>query len=401
MPRRTRKEIFLSLIPLMILALWGCAGRTAPKPAEAPMLKPISSFSYPKFEDDMAMDGLSHAIEQSLCYYRKLDPEQRIAFGENTFPVGEVLNAMAEFSAFVAARPSPECLREFIHQRFRLYQIGGADGESVKFTGYYEPVIKGALASSDAYPHPIYGKPRDLVTVDLSGFSEEFQGKRITGRWTGETFVPYHDRIAIETTGALEGYADILAWTDDPVDLFFLQIQGSGKLILEDGGILRLQYAASNGKPYRSIGKWLVEQGRIEKERMSMQAIREYLAAHPQEREDILRVNPSYVFFEAGENGPKGAIGVALTPGRSIATDSRLFPKGALAFIMTRKPLIDAKGEICEWRDFSRFVVNQDTGGAIRGPSRADIFWGSDDYAKIAAGHLQHMGALYFLAPVR
>lgn len=386
---------------LMALLVWGCGGVPSSKSTEADALRLISPLSYPEFKDDMALDGLCRAIEQSLGHYRKLDPDQAIVFGKDAFTVAEVMNAMAEFSAFVGQKPSERGLREFIHRRFRLYRAGGPEGEGVKFTGYYEPVVTGALARSDAFSHPIYGKPRDLATVDLSGFSEELQGKRITGRWTGATFVPYHDRSAIETSGVMEGYADILAWTDDPVGLFFLQVQGSGRLVLENGQMLYLQYAASNGRPYRSIGKWLVEEGRIEQERMSMQAIREYLAAHPEEVDGILRVNPSYVFFQAGKDGPRGSIGVELTPGRSIATDHRLFPKGVLAFMMAQKPLIDAQSQIQGWRDFSRFVVNQDTGGAIRGPARADIFWGSGDYAAIAAGHLQHTGVLYFLAPLR
>ena len=177
----------------------------------------------------------------------------------------------------------------------------------------------------------------------------------------------------------------------------FLQIQGSGKLILRDGSTISAGYSAKNGLPYRSIGRYMMEKGFLTKEEMSMQAIREYLARHPETVRDVLYYNPSYVFFRRLEKGPLGNLGVPLTPGRSIALDSGLFPKGALGFITCKKPVMDNKGRVKEWEEFSRFVLNQDTGGAIKGAGRADIFWGNGPYAEAAAGHQNHKGELYIL----
>jgi membrane-bound lytic murein transglycosylase A len=236
-----------------------------------------------------------------------------------------------------------------------------------------------------------------LTTVDLSLFSPQFEGKTIIGRYTNQRVVPYYDRKEIENEGLLEGKVQEIAWLKDRIDLFFLQIQGSGKIYFDNGKTIDVHYHATNGQPYRSIGKLLVDQGKIPLEEISMQKIRDYLRRHPEEIETILNYNPSYVFFKIEPNGPIGCLEAKLTPGRSIALDSRLFPPAGLAFIETKKPLINADETIQKWMSFSRFVLNQDTGGAIRGPARADLFWGNGPYAEIAAGHMQEFGTLYFL----
>ena len=209
--------------------------------------------------------------------------------------------------------------------------------------------------------------------------------------------MPYYDRKEIENEGRLEGKTGVIAWLKDRIDLFFLQIQGSGKIHLDTGGTIDVHYQATNGQPYRSIGKLLVDEGKIPREKISMQKIRDYLNHHPEEIETVLNYNPSYVFFKIEQNGPLGCLGVRLTPGRSIALDSRLYPAGGLALIETQKPLINGDGTILKWKSFSRFVLNQDTGGAITGPGRADIFWGNGTNAEITAGHMQEFGSLYFL----
>ena len=208
--------------------------------------------------------------------------------------------------------------------------------------------------------------------------------------------MPYYSRKEIEA-GALSEKGLELAWLKSPVDVAFLHIQGSGRLRLKDGGHLTVGYSTSNGHTYRSIGRFMLDRGLLTKEEMSMQAIQRYLSDHPEAVTGILNHNPSYIFFRPLKTGPVGNIGVPLTPGRSLALDSKRFPKGALGFISCRKPTLGPEGEITEWRKFSRFVVNQDTGGAIKGPGRADIFWGSGPYAEAAAGHLKHEGALYLL----
>jgi len=250
---------------------------------------------------------------------------------------------------------------------------------------------------SEQYRFPIYSRPRDLITIDLSLFHEKFRGEKIIGRYTDQSVVPYYDRSEIETDGVLEDKAEVLAWAKDPVDVFFLQIQGSGKVQLEDGDVFNVHYQTTNGRPYRSIGKLLIDEEKISVTDMSMQKIREYLHNHPDEIDAVLNYNPSYVFFKVEPNGPLGNINVKLTPGRSIALDRSVFPPAALAFIETEKPVIDDAGQIQSWQRFSRFALNQDTGGAIKGPGRADLFWGNGPYAEIAAGHLKHTGSLYFL----
>jgi membrane-bound lytic murein transglycosylase A len=179
--------------------------------------------------------------------------------------------------------------------------------------------------------------------------------------------------------------------------VFFLQIQGSGKIFLDTGEVINVHYHGSNGRPYRSIGKLLIEEQKIPREEMSMQKIRSYLHAHPEEMASVFNYNPSYVFFKIEPEGPLGSINVLLTPGRSVALDRRIFPHAALAFIQTQKPVLNSAGHIDRWVECRRFVLNQDTGGAIRGPGRADLFWGNGPYAEIAAGHLAHLGELYFL----
>ncbi|MFZ3046735.1 MAG: MltA domain-containing protein, partial [Desulfatirhabdiaceae bacterium] len=208
-----------------------------------------------------------------------------------------------------------------------MYRSTGreTDGQ-VLFIGYYEPFLNGSLNSSARYAWLLYDLPDDLVTVDLGLFSDKFKGEKITGRLSGKTVVPYWERKDIEKSGVMSGKARVLAWVDDPVDLFFLQIQGSGKIRLDTGPVINVHYHGSNGRPYRSVGNLLIERGLIQKQDMSMQRIREYLKAHRDQMDEILNYNPSYVFFRTEPDGPIGSIGVPLTPGRSVAVDRRIFP---------------------------------------------------------------------------
>ena len=252
------------------------------------------------------------------------------------------------------------------------------------------------------YKFPLPGikvfTPDDLIRIDLSPFSEELRGKSIIARVEGKNVLPYFERDQIEDRKVLAGKDLEIAWLKDPVDVAFLQIQGSGRLQLKQGGSMGVGYAAKNGRPFRSIGRYLLDKGLLSREELSMQRIRRFLAEHPEMLDEVLNHNPSYVFFRVLGDGPVvGNISVPLTPGRSLALDYRLFPKGALAFITLEKPVIGDMGEITGWKNFSRFVLNQDTGGAIRGAGRADLFWGSGSYAEVAAGHTKHDGDLYIL----
>ncbi len=208
--------------------------------------------------------------------------------------------------------------------------------------------------------------------------------------------VPYYSREEIDQKKTLAGKGLEILWCSDMVDIYVLQVQGSGKVDLGDGNVLSVLYDGQNGRPYKSIGKYLIDTGAMTSENMSLQATREYLRSHPDKLTDVLNQNQSYVFFRLDTGPSIGNIGVALTPGRSIATDAKLFPKGALGFIVTQKPVIE-NGVIRQWVPFTRFVVNQDTGGAIKGPGRADLFCGQGPEAELTAGNLQHEGELYFL----
>ncbi|MBW2538450.1 MAG: MltA domain-containing protein [Deltaproteobacteria bacterium] len=381
------------------LLLAGCAvfKKRPPKVRETALIR-IAPSEHPEFSDDMAYDGLEQCILQSILYLKKVPDARKFRFGEDVFDAAHMIRSMEHFLHFIQTKPSKQQLRKYISSNYLVYRsVGSGNLGQILFTGYYEPFLEGSLEKSTEYRFPIYARPSDLTTIDLSLFLPEFKGKKIVGRHTDQTVVPYYDRKDIEYKGILEGKAVEIAWLKDQVDLFFLQIQGSGKICLDNNEIIHVHYHATNGRPYRSIGKMLIDNGKIPREEMSMQKIRAYLHDHPEEAETVLNYNPSYVFFKIEQDGPIGSLGVKLTPGRSVALDRRLFPLAGLAFVETKKPLINSDEKIHSWTDFARFMLNQDTGGAIKGPGRADMFWGDGIYAEIVAGHMQHYGKLYFL----
>jgi membrane-bound lytic murein transglycosylase A len=387
----------LILIAALAVLIAGCPAPIK-KPPEERVLIRKSSFSYPDFHDDLELDGLEHSILKSLEYFERVPADRTYQFGEDQFDAAHLIKSLQHFLDFIRMNPSNRELRKFIRSNYIVYQSVGRDqrGE-VLFTGYYEPHLSGRLDRDEEYQYPIYALPTDLMKIDLSPFSEKYKGQSIVGRYTDQTVVPYHDRREIDEENALVGKAEPLVWIKDPVDVFFLQIQGSGKVFLDTGDVINVHYHGTNGRPYRAIGGLLIREQKIPKEEMSMQKIRAYLNDHPEEMASVFNYNPSYVFFKLETEGPLGNISVLLTPGRSIALDRRIFPPAALAFIKTQKPIVDGAGQIDSWTDCNRFVLNQDTGGAIRGPGRADLFWGNGPYAEIAAGHLAHTGELYFL----
>ena len=348
--------------------------------------------------DDLDRISLEQAVRNSLRYYERLPADTKFRFGRDTVPLERVKRSLETFLALLAESTSWEELAQGVRKRFRIYQAAGKGGNhEVLFTGYYEAIIQGSLTPDELYRFPVYGVPTDMTIVDLEKFRPQYRGIRLVGRCQGNQVVPYFSREEIDTAGALAGKGYELAWVADPVALFFLQIQGSGRIRLVNGDSFRVGYAASNGRPYRSIGGVLIERGVIPPDEMSMQAIRRYLLDHPEETVEVLNTNPSYVFFRKLDEGPLGSLSVPVTPGRSIATDPTLFPRGALAFIECQKPIFAKDGVITGWQPLARYVLNQDTGGAIRGPARVDLFWGSGPLNQIAAGHLRHEGALFFL----
>ncbi|MBU4345192.1 MAG: MltA domain-containing protein [Desulfobacteraceae bacterium] len=386
-------------IVIFVLFAGGCAAlKKEPSVIKKAALTKISPSKYPVFADDMFYDGLEYSICKSISYLQKVPSVRTFMFGEDRFTADHLIKSLQYFLTYIQAKPSKHDLNRFIRSNFWIYRsIGGNGSGNVLFTGYYEPILEGSLKQSDEFSFPLYAWPDDLAVINLSLFSPEFSGKKIIGRCFKNTVVPYYERREIELQGCLEDTAEPIAWVKDRVDLFFLQIQGSGKIYLNNGKTINVHYHTSNGRPYKSVGNYLIEKGKIPRSEMSMQKIRAYLRDNPKELDTILHYNPSYVFFKIEDDGPLGCLDVKLTPGRSIALDRKIFPKAALAFIETKKPLIDGTGKIHIWKNYNRFVLNQDTGGAILGPGRADMFFGNGIYAEIAAGHMQHPGKLYFL----
>ena len=310
-------------------------------------------------------------------------------------------SAWRESCALAEQLPAGASVRDFFETHFMPYRVVNADG-SVQglVTGYYEPLLRGSRRKEGPYRYPLYAAPEDLLIVDLAGTNPELKHLRLRGRLEGRRVVPYYPRAEIEHgLPALAGKE--LLWVDDPVDLFFLQIQGSGRVRLDTGELVRVGYADQNGQPYRSIGRYLAEQGELKLEQTSMQGIKAWGAVNPAKLDALLNQNPSYVFFrelptaEGGQasntDGPMGALGVALTPERSIAVDPSRIPLGAPVFLATSWPNSTLP--------LQRLVLAQDTGGAIRGAVRADYFWGFGDAAGAQAGRMRQGAKMWVLLP--
>ncbi|HEX2252274.1 MAG TPA: MltA domain-containing protein [Thermoanaerobaculia bacterium] len=303
-------------------------------------------------------------------------------------PVCEAAEAVDEDDA--------AAVRAFFASRFRPLAVANHADPVGLFTGYYEPTLHGSRRRGGRYQVPVYARPPELVMVDLGDFRSGLRGNRLAGRVRDGRLEPYHDRTAIEE-GALAGRGLEIVWVDDPVDAFFLEIQGSGVVVMDDGSRLRLGYEAQNGWPYYAIGRELIARGSVPREEMSMQAIRDWLEANPEAAVDMMRTNPSFVFFRRlSTSGAVGAQGVVLTPGRSLAVDREFHPLGVPMWLAAEAPSA-APGE--PDRPFRRLLVAQDTGGAIRDPVRGDVFWGPGDEAAEIAGRMKHQGRLWVLLP--
>jgi membrane-bound lytic murein transglycosylase A len=393
------RRFFLAGVALLTLtSAVGCypvLKREAQRPEEA--LRQVRLLS-PEFRDDMDRESLTLAIRRNLEYLDRLNPETVFHYGPHDFTIQQVRESQEVFLDLLSRGFDAGQLSREIRKEFRVYRATGrVEDKQVLFTGYYEPIYEGSLAPDETFRYPLYRPPDDLIRIDLSLFNEKFKGENIVARIEGKKVLPYYSRYQIEAERVLKGKDLEIAWLKDPLDVAFLHIQGSGRLRLPEGKDLMVHYQASNGRPYRSIGRYMIEKGFLAREEMSMQAIRKHLTEHPEVLDEVLNYNPSYVFFRQVDSGPLGSLDVLLTPGRSIALDSKIFPKGALGFISCQKPLVNDQGDIVGWTKFSRFVLNQDSGGAIKGAGRADIFWGSGPYAELTAGHLQHEGDLYIL----
>jgi membrane-bound lytic murein transglycosylase A len=296
-------------------------------------------------------------------------------------------------NAAALATTDEATLRQFFTISFTPYAVVNADGTMEgTITGYYEPLLRGSRHPSAQYKFPVYGVPDDLLMVDFGEVYPELKNMRLRGRIDGKRVVPYYTRAEIQNGKGVNGRE--LVWVDDAVDLFFLQIQGSGKVTLDGGETIRLSFAEQNGHPYRSVGRLLVERGELTLDQASMQGIRAWGNRYPDKLPELLNSNASYVFFreQPGDTpGPVGSLGVPLTPGRSLAVDTRVVPLGAPVFLSTTLPN--------STQPLNRLMAAQDTGGAIKGAVRADFYWGSGDEAAAQAGRMRQTGRLWVLLP--
>src|SRR5688572_8423965 len=373
------------LVLLGVLALAaGCetGRRAAPEVAPAPVagFEPVSWSKLPGWKFDDALAAWPALVSTCSTIYARAEWQSFC---------GAVVAASPGDSAFV---------RSFLErhlQPYRILRVTGRKRETTGLvTGYFEPLLRGSREPREQFATPLYRRPDDLLIVDLADVIPELKGKRVRGRVEGNKVVPYYSRAGTRQAPGLAGHE--IVWIDNALDAFMLEVQGSGRVQLTTGETIRLQYADQNGHPYRSIGRYLADQGVMTIDQVNMPAIRSWLAANPARVNEVLDSNPSVVFFSEAPLddpaiGPKGAQGLPLTAGRSIAIDPRFLPLGAPMFLSTTQP---GSG-----LPLQRLVVAQDTGGAIRGPVRADFFFGFGPEAGTQAGMMKYDGEMWLLWP--
>ncbi len=388
------------LAPVLAALVASCAHGppppATPPAAETLRLLPATFAQMPGW----AADDVAQAVPPFLATCARLAQTPDRALGGTGETAARGGTAASWRPACNAARALPAgdtaAARAFWEHWFEPWQMAEASaGTTGLFTGYYEPQVAGSRVPGPGFQTPLLGLPPDLVEVDLGQFDDALAGLHVTGRIAGGTLVPYYDRAAIEA-GALRGRRLEKLWLADPIDAFVLQIQGSGRVRLPDGHEVRVSYDGQNGRRYVAIGRVLLDRGEIPRGKVTMQSIRAWLVSHPDQAASVMDANPSFVFFrELGDlgpdEGPPGALGAALTPSRSIAVDRKFLPLGAPVFVATTDPLTRTP--------FRRLMQAQDTGGAIRGPVRADVFWGWGADAEARAGLMQAPGADYVLLP--
>lgn len=348
---------------------------------------------YPRFDDDLELRQLAAALEKSLGYLRKVPASTRYTIAGTVVPVRRLIDSLRHFQQLVQSRPTPEELNRQIQRYYTVVRINSPPEPASRrmlITGYFQPVLSGSLRKEPPYIHPLYTVPENLLVRPVSAGREPEVGRMEKNR-----MVPFWTRREIENGNLLTGQE--LVWLKDPFDAFVLHVQGSGIIGLTDGATRGVHYARSNGREYRSVGKYLVDTGRMRLADVTMDSIRRYIDAHPEERDLILHQNDSFIFFHWSEPGPAiGNLGQELTPGRSVAADQQWYPPGALAYVDTRRPVL-AEGQVVEWRRMQRFVSVQDTGSALTGPGRVDVFWGTGEQAGLEAGQMKEAGQVYLL----
>lgn len=383
----------LSLIILLSLFLVISNCTLAVKPPAGPQLKELTFMEARShdWQDDLDFAGMEQAVAQSIKYYKKLPPSKEFYYGDVTYSPKEMAASMELFLEILKNYQGKDRLQQ-LRSKFLFFESINSEGGAF-FTGYYEPLLEGSPVPDGVFSAPLYQRPDDLIEVNLGQFADKWKNEQIVGRLKGKRLIPYDSRDEIVYDNSLRDRAKPLAYVKE-IELFFLQIQGSGLIKLPDGEVKRVNYAASNGHPYRAVGTILKD--KIPSDRMSLQAIKEYLYSHPDEVKSILSYNQSYTFFRETGEGPLGNIEVPLTPERSIAMDRRMVPGGGLAYVETELPVSD-NGQITGWKPARHFVLVQDTGGAIRDHGRVDIFFGNGEKAELSAGHMKQKGRVFII----
>jgi membrane-bound lytic murein transglycosylase A len=380
---------------LALLALAAVLAACAPaeKPPAPPAaadrltLTPVGFDQLPGWSQDRAAQVLP-ALLKSCDRIVKLPIDRSIGFDGLG---GTAADWYSPCSAAAKVAPGDDqAARAYFEAWFAPFRIANNHQPDGLFTGYFEPEIRGSRKRQGRFTLPVWGKPTDVVTVDLGRFKPELAGEQLVGRLNGARLEPYPNRAEIEA-GAMEGKAPVVLWTDDAVDLAIMHIQGSGRVRLDDGAVVRLGVAGNNGHKFVGIGKLLKDMGKLDGD-TSMPAIRAWAKAHPDEGRQLLAKNPRYIFYgvNAGPDGPLGTEGVALTPERSLAVDAKFIPLGVPVWLDT----VDPAGQ-----PLRRVMMAQDTGSAIKGPVRGDVFWGSGEAAFEQAGRMKSRGQLTLLLP--
>lgn len=375
--------LICSLMPL----LYGCA--------PTPSLQKITPDTAPQFTDDLQTKSILTGAVRHLHYLNTLPNDASFVLGEDTYSIAWLRESMNAFIDILKQDPNSEELGRIIRENYTIYQAAGRkgypDGEML-ITGYYEPFLDGSLSKTPPFIYPLYSPPDSLIQLhDPKTGKRSFKRKDSRGQ-----LLPYWSRQEIEDQHIAAGKE--LVYLDSPVDAFILHVQGSGKIRLRDGSTRSIHYAADNGLEYFSIGKLLVDQNKLSLAEVSIPSIRAYLKDHSQEQKAILNHNSKFIFFNwAADGDPVGSIGEPLTPGRSIAIDPDSLPRQVFGFLNSRRPEFDEAGNLTGWQPLHRFVFPQDSGAAIKGNGRADLFWGNGDYAKHAAGNMKEQGTLFFL----
>ena len=397
-----KQLLALLLISLGSFILSACGRTAAPSPETA-----FRAVAAPTLSDDLNLKDLASGITTQRSALSR-NPHSAMQFGPVSITHGKYVQALDRLSSeLISSRSNSEKL-EYIRNNFLFYEIYGAqDWGQILLTGYFEPLIRGSLRPTSALSQPLYRRPDDLVTIPLGAFSPRFKEESaLKGRLAKGRVVPYYSREDIDGKHTLKGRGLEICWVD-PIDAFFLQIQGSGTIELKDGSQFFVTYAEKNGHKYEAIGKFLKE--RIAPAAITMQSIVALLKTMPEsERSELLFRNPSYVFFNRSPQRAITSLGIPATSGRTIAADPKFVPKGALAFITFNKPVFDTEAAPSDPSQSSikvssievgRFVLDQDSGGAITGTGRIDLFWGRGDDAKRYAGVLQSPARIWYLVP--